>query len=193
MAEPPETEAWLERAALHYLERYSASVAHLRRVLRRKLRRRLIRLGAEDVEAQVAAGEPAIEALVTRLQQSGMLDDRAYAETKSRTMRRQGRSARAIEAQLRARGVETALAEAARDAADAELAPEVPGQAELIAALRLARKRRLGPFADGRADLPPDKQLARMARAGFALDICRRALAMPTSEAEALLYRQQTG
>ncbi|RZK97079.1 MAG: regulatory protein RecX, partial [Methylobacterium sp.] len=57
---PPVTAAYLERAALHYLERYSASVEMLRRTLRRRVEKRARARGEEAsaffemIEATVA-------------------------------------------------------------------------------------------------------------------------------------------
>ncbi len=175
--------AYLERAALAYLERYSSSADNLRRVLKRKLIRRLIRRGAEDAAATAEAHAPRIETVVTTLQTRGLVDDAAYAEAKARAERRQGRSARAIAARLRAKGVSEQTVAAALRASD-----EGTADAEFAAALRLARKRRIGPFGPAQEPKEHDKQLARLARAGFSLDICRQVLALDLETAEDRLY-----
>ncbi|MDW8399440.1 MAG: RecX family transcriptional regulator, partial [Acetobacteraceae bacterium] len=92
---------------------------------------------------------------------------------------RAGRSRRAIAAHLAARGVPPELA--------AEALPQGE-DAEMIAALRLLRRKRLGPFAT----TPPDAEARRrtlglLARAGFAAAAARRAVALGREEAEALL------
>lgn len=188
----PVDAAYLERAALFHLERYSSSAENLRRVLARKALRRLgpavdgFRLPPE-IETEIAA-------LVDRLVAEGWLDDRRYAEAQRYSMRLQGRSARMIRAKLAAKGVAAADIEAVMaDDPDDDADPDMAGarRADIIAALRLARRRRIGPF---RAEAPqevgePDsharqKEMARLARAGFAFDICREIIAMSRDDAE---------
>ena len=116
--------------------------------------------------------------------ESGALDDAAFAATRTRSLRRTGKSARAIGAHLAARGVPGEVA--------AEL-PATSGQDELAAAAIHLRKRRAGPFRT-KAEQPGTarRELASLARAGFAHQAAAAALRLSTEEAEALIiaYRE---
>jgi regulatory protein len=145
----------LHEAALFYLGRYEASVQSLRRVLRRR-----IEAWARKAEREVAAADlAAVEAVIERLVRTGAVDDRRYAEMKSASLQRSGRSARAIRSYLAARGVQA----------------EIGGEGDYEAALLLARKKRLGRFGApaSRAERRR-RDLAALGRAGFSFEIARR-------------------
>ncbi|MEI6560187.1 MAG: RecX family transcriptional regulator [Rhodospirillaceae bacterium] len=167
---PPVTAERLERAALLYLERFSASAASLRRVLARRVER-----SARDHGSDPAEGAGWIEALILRYRQSGLLDDAVYAEAKAGSLRRRGASARAIRDRLAAKGVDTGIAAAAlartdQDSGHAE-------SAEDTAALALARRRRLGPFRpEARRAEQRSRDLAALGRAGFSYETARRVI-----------------
>lgn len=190
----PVDAAYLERAALFHLERYNSSAENLRRVLARKALRRL-GPGADGFRLPPEI-DSEITKLVDRLVADGWLDDRRYAEAQRYSMRLQGRSARMIRAKLAAKGVAAedidAVMAADGDAgADTDAADEF--QADIAAALRLARRRRIGPFRGtaphGQADDSRawQKEMARLARAGFSLDICREIIGMSRDDAEGRL------
>jgi len=153
-------EASLHEAALLYLGRYEASVQSLRRVLRRKVERWARKEAREVAEAELAA----VEAVVERLQRSGAVDDRRYAEMKAASLQRAGRSARAIRAYLAGRGVASEVTQAS-----------IADDGDFDAALRLAQKKRLGRFRprEGRAQ-SRQRDLAALGRAGFSYEIARR-------------------
>ncbi|MFD0460959.1 RecX family transcriptional regulator [Microvirga aerilata] len=91
--------AYLQRAAMSYLERYSSSAENLRRVLRRKVDKRC-RLRGEDP----AEFHELIDEVVAKSLRVGLIDDSRYAEARVATLRRRGGSARAIQAKLSAKG-----------------------------------------------------------------------------------------
>lgn len=165
----------VERSALHYLQRFSASEAGLRAVLLRRIER-----AARDgrCERDEAAGW--IEPVIEKFKRLGYLDDVAFAETKAMSLRRRGDSARKIRMTLSQTGVDTELIDHALDAHD----QNVDGDAELIAAARLAQRRRLGPMRPA-ADREErrTKDLAAMARAGFSHRIARRVLELADVDA----------
>jgi regulatory protein len=169
------SERRLERAAIAYLERYAAPSGHLRRVLLRKLERAGPLSEVERVEAARTIGR-----VIDKLQRLGLLDDRAYAEARVRSLHRRGRGLRAIRHQLAAKGLPTALIEEALAAFCADQ-PEP----DLAAARALARRRRLGPYrpAAQRAERR-DRDLAALARAGFSYELARRII--DASDPEAL-------
>ena len=175
---PPLTPERLERAALRYLERFSASAASLRRVLARRADRSARDHGSDPAEA---AGW--IETLIERYRRSGLLDDAVYAEAKASSLRRRGASARAIRDRLAAKGVDAGIAATALARADQDGGHADSGDsADEDAARALAKRRRLGPFrpesshaessrADHRA-----RDLAALGRAGFSYETARRVI-----------------
>lgn len=160
------TKKHLENAALHYLERFASSAAHLRRVLMRRVERSARVHGTDRAE-----GAALVADIVARFERSGLLDDRVYAEGRAAALFRRGTAPRAIRATLRAKGVAGEAIEAALGALGAG------ADAELAAATALARRRRLGPYrpAEARAGRR-DRDLAALARAGFGYDVARRVI-----------------
>jgi regulatory protein len=182
---PPPDAASLHEAALDYLARYAATEVGLRRVLERRVDRwaRMATGGGadrDDVAAQAAAARNLVRDVVSRLVAAAAVNDVTFAQSRSRSLVRAGRSRRAVVAHLAAKGVDS-------DAAHAAL-PE-DSVTELAAALVLARRRRIGPFRQGDASDPAqrNRELAILARAGFPQDVARRALAMEPDAAEALV------
>jgi regulatory protein len=159
----------LKAAALDHLARYATSTARLRQLLKRRILRSAT---AHELDPAPLLAE--LDKVLLALTRAGALNDALFAEGKARSLNRRGGSRRQIAAKLAASGV--AGADTAR--ALAQLEDETPG-AEFAAALAYAKRRRLGAFRLA-ADASPErrkKDLAAMARAGFALDLARRALA----------------
>ncbi|WP_029057008.1 regulatory protein RecX [Stappia stellulata] len=155
------TEERLMRAALHYLDRYGSSAGNLHRVLERKVWR--VCAALEEDPADYAH---MIDAVVTRCEASGLVDDRLYAESKIASERRKGRSTRRIAAVLQTKGISQDMAETllARDETT-----------DLAAACVAARKKRFGPWRKGEAD--PERQrkeIASLCRQGFSLALARK-------------------
>jgi regulatory protein len=167
--------AFLEAQALRYLDRFDATRQRLGRVLMDKARQALAGQGDDAKLAQV---RETIDSVLERLGELGVLDDRRFAEHLLETLRRRGLSERAINARLRARGVQAELVVVL-------LQREAGGEedVELAAARRLVARRKLGGFR------PPDERaamhhrdLAKLARAGFDFDTAARALAYEPDE-----------
>jgi regulatory protein len=168
----PVSLAWLQRAALHYLESYASSSENLRRVLRGKLDRRC---RARGEEAQPFL--PLVDEVVEKAVAGGYVDDTRYAQTKVASLRRRGGSRRAIAAKLQAKGLDRDAIGAALDEIDAQAAvendtdPDAGGDeaenAERTAAAAYARRRRLGPFRVKEREERRDRDIAAMMRAGF--------------------------
>lgn len=156
----------LGRIALHYLERYATSSENLRRVLIRRIRRSAEAHGTDPDEQM-----PHVDALITRYQQSGLLDDQAYARMRAESLHRRGSSGRMIRMKLAAKGV-------ASDAIDDALESlnEMVANADLSGACNYARRRRIGPWRlRDRSDYR-DRDLASLARQGFGYDIARKVI-----------------
>ena len=161
LRKPPRkvTPAYLQRAAMAYLERYASSADNLRRVLRRKVDKRCRLRGEDPAEFQ-----DMIDEVVARSLRSGLIDDTRYAEARVATLRRRGGSARAIQAKLSAKGIDRSTIAAALEGEDSD---------EEQAARAFARRRKLGPFRTGERAPYREKDLAAMARAGFRFDVAR--------------------
>jgi regulatory protein len=174
------TASHLENAALHYLERFSSSSANLRRVLLRKVVRSARAHGTDPAE-----GAGLVEAIIARYQQSGLLDDAAYAAQKAASLRRRGTSRYGIRGKLAVKGVDAEIIGATLDHLDDE-----EGSGDLAAACALVRRRRLGPYRPQGAQAEHRrKDLATLARAGFSLDVARRVLAAADAAAVEALAR----
>ncbi|MFQ5773994.1 MAG: RecX family transcriptional regulator [Kiloniellaceae bacterium] len=161
------TPEYLRKAALHYLERYAGSAAHLRRLLLFKVARSAQAHGTDS-----AAGAAEVEALIAEFLRNGLLDDARYAEARARALHRRGASARAIRAALAVKGISRALTARAL-----ERLREEEAEPELAAALAYARRRRLGPYRSRatRADMRA-RDLATLGRQGFGYELARRVI-----------------
>ncbi len=198
LAGPAPTAARLYEAALRHLARFSATEAGLVQVLARRIDRWARRAAGEMQDRDRAEVETASEAITAtagvaladarevaaRLVATGVIDDALFAASRTRRLRREGRSARAVGAHLASRGVD---AETAREAVPNDEATE------LVAALAAARRRRIGPFrrAETIDKAARMKELAMLARGGFSHAIARTALAMDAEDAETMLIQSR--
>ena len=125
----PITPTYLQNAATFYLERYASSAEGLRRVLRRRVRK------AEMLNAPVMDNvEQAIEAVVRKFVTAGLLDDKAFAQTKAHSLHRRGASNRLTRQRLQAAGVDKDTVDRAMASLDDELGAD-PASRELKAAI----------------------------------------------------------
>lgn len=174
---PPKkiTPDYLHNSGLHYLQRFPASSGHFRTVMMRKVDRSCHHHTTQDREECAKM----VDALVEKFTGMGLLNDEGYSRGMVTSLRRRGLSARAINAKLSARGL-------SRDRITHALAEhdDERTEPELVAALRLARRKRLGPFSGQERQ---EKDLATLARAGFSYDIASRVTSMDAVEAEEIL------
>lgn len=180
----PPTPASLQAAALAHLARYAATEQGLLRVLLRRIDRwaREAEQDAEVVETITEEARREASGIVARLASSGAVSDAAFAESRTRSLSRAGRSRRAIGAHLAEKGVPQHLA----------ASPDDP-ERELAAALIHARKRRMGPFrTKNHSPELERRELASLARAGFGHGTARQALAMDADEAEARIVAHRS-
>lgn len=162
----PMTQARLERIALYHLERFPSSAENLRRVLeRRAARSRAVHEGDAREHGEWIA------AVVARLIELGLVDDRAYASAVARRLRGRGSSRRLIAGRLAEKGVPDDIA---REILEAETDPG----AERRAAATYARRRGLGPHRVDPAarEERRERDLAALARAGFSYETARSVL-----------------
>ena len=158
------TPASLERAALHYLQRFATSSENFRRVLTRRVQRSAAAHGTDPED-----GAALIDDLVARYQAAGLLDDAAYARMRAETLHRRGSSRRLIRTKLAAKGV-------ASEDIDGALESLGDGgtETDLAAACNYARRRRIGPWCKTDRAAARDRHLAALGRQGFSYDIARR-------------------
>lgn len=190
-APPPVPDAAsLREAALAHLARFATTEQGLRQVLDRRLRRWGVRasragLPNEDIESAIAALRPAIDGIVASMTDLGAVDDAGYARNRAVSLTRTGRSRRAVEAHLANKGVDQNTTREALNDSLGERSDSSAQEAELAAALVLARKRRLGPFQrPDREEEDPLKALGVFARNGFSRDVAQSVLDMDSDEAE---------
>lgn len=190
-APPPVPDAAsLREAALAHLARFATTEQGLRQVLDRRLRRWSVRasragLPNEDIESAIASLRPAIDEIVASMTDLGAVDDADYARNRALSLTRTGRSRRAVEAHLANKGVDQDTAREALNDSLGERSDNSAQEAELAAALVLARKRRLGPFQrPDREEEDPLKALGVFARNGFSRDVAQSVLDMDSDEAE---------
>jgi len=158
------TAAYLERAALHYLERYASSSANLRRILMRRVEKSAAAHGTDPEE-----GARMIDALIARYRETGLLDDAGYSRMRAESLHRRGASARMTRMKLAAKGVGSDDIDAALDAL-----AETVKEPDLAAAANYARRRRLGPWRKADRAEYRARDLAALGRQGFGYEIAVR-------------------
>lgn len=159
----PATAAYLERAAIAYLERFGGTTARLRRVLEKRVARSVEELGTDPCE-----GAQALEQVVEKLAGLGYVDDARFAASRVRSARARGKSARAVRTTLARQGLPASLI-------DRALADDPTS--DLEAARAFVRRRRLGPHRPPeQREAERERDLAKLARAGFSYDVASRAL-----------------
>ncbi|GAB6052368.1 regulatory protein RecX [Magnetospira thiophila] len=164
----------LEKAALHYLERFATSTENLRRVLMRR-----VRTSAHYHGTDITEGAAAIEALLQKLARKGFLNDALYAEGRVAALRRRGTAGRMVALKLKEKGLDDEIIRQALD----QWAADAGEEGELAAAINLARRRRLGPWRDpAKRAATRDKDWAALARAGFDPQTAARVIDAATVE-----------
>lgn len=180
---PPKkiTATYLHNSGLYYLQRFAASTGQFRRVMQRKIDKSCMFHKEQNREDCIRI----LDELIQTFQRSGLLNDEGYATGAIRSLRNRGLSTRAIIAKMDMRGISSEITQRTLREIDND-SGENP---DLVAALRVARRRRVGPFrtSDSVDDAAKDKALAALARSGFSYNICNRALTMSREEAEALI------
>lgn len=177
---PPKkiTEKYLYNSGLAYLQRFPSSTPHFKRIMGRKIDRSCNYHKDQNRDDCTKLLDQTVETFVRQ----GLLNDSAYLQGMINSLRRRGLSRQAILARLQQKGMaQDTILKTLRDY-DAEKT----GDADLTAALQLARRKKLGPFRrDSETD--KNKELAALARAGFSFDVAQKVLGMETDEAEEVL------
>ncbi len=141
----------LERKAVSYLQLYASTEDRLKNVLGRFAMRKM---ADEDPERMATL----IDKIAADCVRKGYLDDRQFAERKTRVMRDQGRSHKQIQQKLYEYGIDAS-------------SEENDHRAELMAGLIFARKRQIGPYRTKEVENWRQKHFGRFARAGYGYQI----------------------
>lgn len=185
------TEQRLYNAAIHYLQRFSATEAHLTTILQRKVKR----WTEQEPDFAIGADEK-IKHVIAKIVALGFVNDSIFAESRTRALRRQGKSSTIIRMHLKQKGVtdEAVLADAMHrgdhsfldevtvheDTLDADIFADsesddeaTRAHAEQLAFARFVKRKRLFQNDD-----PEQKQkdIAKALRAGFSWNIVRDAI-----------------
>ncbi len=167
------TAGYLERAAVHYLGRFSSSEKNLSGVLERKVRRRNEN-HAPATEEQLGW----ISDVVAKCVRYDYVDDSRYAAQRAEMLLRKGKPVRMIKQDLRHKGISADISAVAL----AQLEGEDATAIDQKAAAAYIKRRRFGPFrcevgADSaQIAAKREKELASMARAGFAYGLANEML-----------------
>ncbi len=171
------TPSYLENAAAHYLGRFAASTAQLRRVMMQKVQRSASHHGTDPAD-----GRKIVDDIIDKFERLGYLNDKAFAETRAQALHDRGTPLRGIRYKLAEKGIAAELIETAL----AKLADELDASdLDMRAAVRFAKRRRIGPFStaddDGRR-ANREKDLATLARAGHAYGVAERIVGADNAE-----------
>lgn len=173
----------IENMGLYYLERFSASKAHFKMIMMRKVKRRC--------ERNEIPYDPRyldmIDAVAEKFETMGYLNDKAYIESLIRSNFSRGLAIRRIEAKLMQKGLKE---EDYGPLLSQFIETIETSDPDLAAGVRYLRKKKLGCFAPrGKAEsLTPQKTLQRLAYGGFSYHTCQALLDMSLEDAEAILY-----
>jgi len=192
---PPKkiTESYLHNSGLYYLQRFASSSADFKAVMMRKVWKSCNHHTDQDKDEC----EAMVDKLVIKLQELELLNDAAYTRGVVTSFRRRGLSKRTILTKMKLKGISAEDTLNALETYERENLRN-PEEAEMIAALTMARKKALGPFIradrvkddmdDEERKKQLDKAMAKLARGGFGYNIVRRVFDMDFKEADQFLY-----
>ncbi len=179
------TPTYLHNSGLYYLERFSASKKHFITVMSRKAKRSCMHHTDQNYDECIQM----VHELADKFEKVGLLNDDLYTNGLVNSLRRKGKSEKAIISKMHVKGIDPEKTVNALKALDNDLF-ETPQEAELYAAMKLARKKRIGPFFQGDEE-NVQKSLGVFARAGFSYDISKQVIDMDDDRFEE--YQQKHG
>ena len=167
----------MRNSAISYLARYEVSEFQFRNTMIRKLSNFENELD-EKLKFEI------IDKIKKEMIVARYIDDKRFAESKSRSIRRQGGSERLIFAKLKEKGISDNIIKFAIDIVD-----EGNENAEIIAAVNFIKKKKIGVFyklkrVDKEIDpyILKDKWYGTLSRRGFSLSIVKKVLDIPDIE-----------
>lgn len=165
----------LMQVALSKLDQRDRTKEQLRKLLLKKAMEARADAAGDDDDGRAsarptAADEERVGEVLARLEGSGLLNDRRFAEHFARSARSRGASAAKVQQKLGQRGIaKTGVEEALTTLAD-------EGLDDLAAAQQYAKRRRLRERYDLTDPKERQKALAGLARQGFSIGTALRAL-----------------
>ncbi|MGB0720156.1 MAG: regulatory protein RecX [Bdellovibrionales bacterium] len=176
------TAGYLRNSGLYYLQRFTASSGHFRSVMTQKIRKSCAH--HTDQDPQICADM--LEEIIDNFIRDGLLDDENYTRGMVTSLRRSGKSRKAILTKLQHKRIPQDMIHEALSAHDDQTSDD-PQDAEFIAALKLTKKKRLGRF-DLNQKYEHDKALAVMARNGFSYDTAKKSLEIDEDDLERFIH-----
>ena len=135
------TERYLRNSGMFYLQRFTASSGHFKSVMARKIKKSCYFHKDQDYDECILL----LDKVTTEFLDQGLLDDVGYLRGMVTSLRRNGKSKKAIMAKLLQKSIPAQDIEKALQSYDEENNND-PREAEFLAALKFARKKRLGPY-----------------------------------------------
>ena len=169
--------AWVDMRVAAYLGARTCPRDHLRRLIARKIDKALEQAGDRTQRETLLA---ALEAALDRAERAGLLNDAAWAASRTRRLVERGVAPAVIGGRLASKGIESDVRKQAMVDTEEEL-----GDPMQVSALAYARRRHLGPWRVRHEADPDDRaavtelyesDLGMMARAGFPYAIARAVL-----------------
>jgi len=161
----------LRNSAMSYLARYEVSEFQFKNTMKRKLS--YFENNLNELEKDKLINQVKLEMV-----SSCFIDDNRYAETKIRSIRRQGGSQKLIFAKLNEKGISKDVIQSALNIVD-----EGYENPEIIAAVNFIKKKKIGVFYKNKKTNDEidnhtlkDKWYGALARRGFSLEIVKKVL-----------------
>ncbi len=185
------TEERLFNAAVFYLQRFSATAAHVKTILQRKVKK------WTETEPDWAIGsDEKIATVIERIVGLGYINDAVFAQSRVRSLRRQGKSTQTIKQHLSQKGVKDAeVLSDSLEKGDLEFVQEnriglynedeadpddtITKEAELHALQRFIKRKRLLQSDDPEQQ---KKDLAKILRGGFGWSLVKRVIDVELSQ-----------
>ena len=158
----------LRKSAMSYLARYEDSVHQFEKIMKRKLSN--FKTNSNDLDKIKILSNLKNEMILAKF-----IDDKRFAETKIRTIRRQGGSERFIYAKLNQKGISNDIIKSAINTID-----EGHENAEIIAAINFIKKKNIGIYYKKNLKNKvyefelKNKWYGALSRRGFSLDIIKK-------------------
>ena len=158
----------LRKSAISYMARYEVSVHQFENTMKRKLSN--LKANSNDLDKIKI-----IRNLKNEMKLAKFIDDKRFAETKIRSIRRQGGSVRFIYAKLNEKGVSNEIIKNAINTVE-----QGHENAEMVAALNFIKKKNIGIYYKKNLKNKieefelKNKWYGALSRRGFSLDIVKR-------------------
>lgn len=177
---PPKkiTEKYLQNSGLYYLQRFPASRAHFEFIMMRKIKTSITHHETPTIEE----AQTYLTKVANYFTDLGFLNDKKYALALSESLFRRGLSKKMIAHRLNQKGVPQDLIEHA-------LEETLPENSELIAAIRLLKRRKYAMFGTSEDRKDHKKILGILARGGFSYQIANTTMELSHDEASDIISR----